>query len=145
MNGQQIRSVVCVGLFGVLLGLGLGLRGVQGAGPVGTDFTYQGELKDGGVIVDGVYDFEFKVFDAAVAGIQKGGTVNEEDVTVAAGRFTVKLDFGGGVFDGQERWLELDVRAGAVTDPNLNVSRQIRDEIIEWRDLRDSGGGSGGK
>ncbi|MCH9023668.1 MAG: hypothetical protein IID32_13035, partial [Planctomycetes bacterium] len=107
------------------LGLGVG----SGGGAWGTGFNYKGELKDGGVVVDGVYDFAFMVFDDAVAGTQKGGTVNEEDVAVAEGRFTVKLDFGSGVFDGDERWLEIGVRAGALADPNVYVTLTPRHEL----------------
>ena len=33
--------------------------------PVGTTFTYQGRLIDGGIAANGAYDLRFKLFDAA--------------------------------------------------------------------------------
>jgi hypothetical protein len=32
---------------------------------MGTAFTYQGKLQDGGAPADGLYDFDFKLFDGA--------------------------------------------------------------------------------
>ncbi|MCH9023136.1 MAG: aminopeptidase P N-terminal domain-containing protein, partial [Planctomycetes bacterium] len=92
-------------------------------------FSYQGELSDGGVTVDGDYDLRFRLYDESSGGSQQGATVLKEDVAVAAGRFTTKLDFGSGVFDGQERWLEIDVRNGVLTDPNLFVTLTPRQEL----------------
>ena len=36
------------------------------AAPVGTAFTYQGQLKAGGIPADGEYDFLFQLFDCRV-------------------------------------------------------------------------------
>jgi hypothetical protein len=82
---------------------------------VGTSFTYQGRLTDGGSPADGEYDFRFRLYDAASDGAQVGGTVAEEDVIVTDGLFTVQLDFGGGGFTGQARYLEIGVRPGSST------------------------------
>ena len=38
--------------------------------------------------------------------------VDAGDVWVSNGLFTLTLDFGAGVFDGSERWLEIAVRPG---------------------------------
>ncbi len=82
-------------------------------------FTYQGRLTDNNVAAGGTYEMEFRVFDAATAGNQLpqptpvtltftiAGT---NPVTVSNGVFTVKLDFGNGVFTGADRWLEISVR-----------------------------------
>jgi len=79
------------------------------AAPLGTGFTYQGRLNDGSVPASGIYHFVFELFDAA-----SGGTLlndNErEDVTVANGLFTVTLDFGSTAFNGQARWLQINVQ-----------------------------------
>ena len=80
--------------------------------PVGTVFTYQGKLTDGGAPADGTYDFEFKLYDALSGGSQVGSTVPLGDVAVADGLFTVQLDFGN-VFDGTALFLEIGVRPGA--------------------------------
>jgi hypothetical protein len=67
--------------------------------PIGTGFTYQGQLKQGGSPANGTYDLEFKLFDALTAGNQIGSTVTKADQAVVAGLFTVTLDFGT-IFDG---------------------------------------------
>jgi hypothetical protein len=60
-----------------------------------------------------VYDFEFKLYDAAGGGAQVGSTVALNDIPVSKGLFTVKLDFGAGAFGSGARWLNIGVRAGA--------------------------------
>ncbi|MBN2268967.1 MAG: tail fiber domain-containing protein [Sedimentisphaerales bacterium] len=106
----------------VILVLALGLTvcsaGVSRADPMGTVFTYQGRLIDSNSTADGLYDFQFKLYDANVAGTQKGNTINSGEADVIDGYFTVALDFGGGIFDGNDRWLEIGVRAGELDDPN---------------------------
>jgi hypothetical protein len=82
---------------------------------MGTAFTYQGLLIDGGNPANGEYDFEFKLYDASSGGTQIGSTVTLGDVTVTEGLFTVKLDFGSGAFNGDARWLDIGVRPGAST------------------------------
>jgi hypothetical protein len=80
--------------------------------PLGTGFTYQGKLTDGGTPANGLYDFELKLYDALSGGSPVGGTVTLGDVTVTAGLFTVQLDFGN-VFDGMALYLDIGVRPGA--------------------------------
>jgi endosialidase-like protein len=87
-----------------------------------TSFTYQGRLIDGGVPANGVYDLQFKLFDAPSAGMQQGGTVLRDDVSVTGGTFSVILDFGAPVFSGANRWLEVSVRPGASTDAYTTLS-----------------------
>jgi hypothetical protein len=84
------------------------------ATPVGTVWTYQGRLMDANSAADGEYDFTFKLFDDpnVVDSNQVGNDVNVPDVDVTDGYFTVELDFGGDVFDGDARWLEVGVRPG---------------------------------
>ncbi len=73
-------------------------------------FTFQGELRDGGTAVNGVYDLQFSLFGAAVSGTQFGSVLCADNVSVVNGRFTVVLDFGS-VFDGTDRFLEVQLRA----------------------------------
>lgn len=85
---------------------------------LGSAFTYQGRLLDGSLPANGTYDLEFKLFDAAAAGAQKGATITKEDVAVTNGLFTVDLDFGASsVFNGQALWLQVGVRPGPSADP----------------------------
>lgn len=117
----------------LLGGAGLGLRALaqhgawaeapdpQGAmrsqAAVGTTFTYQGRLTDGGgKPLTGAYDFEFRLYDGSGGGAnQIGGDVPVNDKQVDEGLFTVTLDFGSDAFTGEARWLEVRVREGAST------------------------------
>lgn len=90
------------------------LVGAALAAPVGTAFTYQGVLSDGGTPAAGPHDLRFLLYDAEVGGSQVGATVTADDLAVTDGRVTTVLDFGA-VFDGTARWLEIHVRPGAST------------------------------
>ena len=92
---------------------------ISEAAVMGTSFTYQGHLYDSNNVANGIYDFQFKLYDANVGGVQIGGDVNAPDVDVIDGYFTVDLDFGGSMFDGDGRWLEIGVRPGNQDDPNI--------------------------
>jgi hypothetical protein len=81
--------------------------------PVGTAFTYQGRLLDGGVPAEGDYDFEFTLYDDPAAGSVVASPISKDDEPVDYGLFTVVLDFGGGVFNGDARWLQVAVRPGS--------------------------------
>ena len=76
-----------------------------------TVFTYQGELADGGVPATGFYDLQFTLFDAPTNGAVLG-VVTNIGTAVDGGLFTVGLDFGAGVFDGSDRWLEIGAVVG---------------------------------
>jgi hypothetical protein len=79
-----------------------------------TAFTYQGRLTEAGNPGNGPYDFQFKLFDASSGGIQLGGTASVNDLAVASGLFTARIDFGN-QFNGNTRWLQVEVRPGAST------------------------------
>lgn len=77
---------------------------------IGTAFTYQGTLEDGGGLASGEYDLQFQLLDDGNGAI--GAPVIVQDVDVVRGVFTVQLDFGGAAFDGDERNLHISVRPG---------------------------------
>ncbi|MBK9120327.1 MAG: hypothetical protein IPM18_12110 [Phycisphaerales bacterium] len=87
----------------------------QADSPVGRAFTYQGELAQGGVPVHGNCDFQFRLWDAAVGGLQVGAMHALDNVAVVSGRVTVLLNdadqFGASPFDGKARFLEIAVRS----------------------------------
>jgi hypothetical protein len=87
----------------------------SGAQPLGSAFTHQGRLTDGGSPANGPYDFRCILYDAAAGGAQVGPIVALEDVAVAGGLFTIALDFGASAFRGDARFLEVAVRPGAST------------------------------
>jgi hypothetical protein len=85
---------------------------VFAATALGSGFTYQGRLTDGGEPANGTYDLRFFLYDAAAGGAQVGPEVLKEDVVVTEGVFTVQLDFGAGIFKGDALWLEIAVKPG---------------------------------
>ena len=79
-----------------------------------TSFTYQGQLKQDGNLVNGTCDFQFSLWDALTGGSQVGSTLDRPNVSVANGLFTIPdLDFGGSAFTGEARWLAISVRCPA--------------------------------
>ncbi len=83
--------------------------------PLGTAFTYQGRLNDAGSPASGTYDLRFVLYDSLVGGAPQGSPDCADNISVIDGLFTLDLDFGA-QFTGQERFLEIEVRA----DTGLN-------------------------
>src|SRR5678815_3436279 len=80
------------------------------AAPVGTAFTYQGELVKNGAPYQGTADFIFRLHNVVSGSGQVGSDVTMTGVSVpAGGLFTVNLDFGA-VFNGTALWLEVQVK-----------------------------------
>ena len=75
-----------------------------------TEFTYQGSLNVSNAPGNGNFDFEFLLFDAVSGGAQLGSTVALNNVVVANGVFSVKLNFGNQFISGANRFLEVRVR-----------------------------------
>ena len=94
-----------------------------GETPLGTTFTYQGQLKQGGAPFDGTADFQFTLWDAAgsgnppTGGVQVGGAQAINARPVTSGLFTVALnganEFGANAFNGNARWVQIAVRSPA--------------------------------
>ncbi len=105
------------------------LAGVSKAVPMGTTFTYQGQLYDAGYPANDHYDFAFRLYDANAGGDKVGADVNVADVNVIDGYFTVELDFGSGVFDGNARWLGIGARPGELGDPNVYTTLSPRQKV----------------
>jgi hypothetical protein len=140
MNQTNISKILTT-FFAVVLCLGpVGL-----AEPIGTAFTYQGRLIDANQVADGLYDFQFKLYDANSAGNKLGQDVNKPEVDVIDGYFTVELDFGS-VFDGNNRWLGIGVRPGVQSDPNIYTTLSPRQKITPtpYALYALNGGGAGG-
>jgi hypothetical protein len=95
---------------------------ISQAAPMGTVITYQGRLLDANEPADGLYDFEFRLFDDPFTGARQGGTIDVSDVDVIDGYFTVELDFGSEVFTGEARWLEIGVRPGDSNEVHTTLS-----------------------
>src|ERR1051325_11310053 len=92
-----------------------------GQTPMGTAFTYQGQLRFQNSAVSGLEDFEFRLYDSASGGLQVGPTLGVTGMQLVSGRFAVQLDFGPAAFLGDARWVEITVRPsvnGAFTTLN---------------------------
>jgi hypothetical protein len=88
--------------------------GHAAAAPLGTEFTYQGEVVDSGALAAGPVDLRFRLYDAAIGGVRVDAIgpfgVTANNVALVNGRFTTPLDFGAAVYAGDARWLEIDIR-----------------------------------
>jgi hypothetical protein len=108
MNARRLMRQVLV----IMAALGLYS---PGAYAVELPFTYQGQLKEDGVPVNGVVYLEFGLWDAPDGGSQIGwGYWTQSGVDVVNGLFTVEveaIEFGPEAFNGEPRWLQI-----AVTD-----------------------------
>ncbi|MHC4476858.1 MAG: hypothetical protein ACYTEL_14520 [Planctomycetota bacterium] len=98
---------------------------------MGTAFTYEGQLVDANAAADGLYDFEFSLYDNPdpCYAAQQGNTVSVNEVDVIGGYFTVELDFGSDVFNGDARWLEIAVRSHDPCDVNAFTRLLPRQEL----------------
>lgn len=95
--------------------------------PIGTSFTYQGYLDNNGSAANGMYDFEFRLYDADAGGVQIGSTATLNNVQVQNGLFVVALDFGAVAFGQNARWLAISVRpAGGGAFTVLSPRQELR-------------------
>jgi len=119
-----------------------------GVGPVsadtGTAITYQGRLIDNDEYADGLYDMMFKLKLDPVGAPQVGPQLQIDDVEVLDGFFTVDLDFGTGVFDGNDRYLQIGVRTADLDDPNGYTYLTPRQRIMPTPYAIHAGPGAGG-
>ena len=137
----------------VVFGYALALSAWTGVGaaaaPVGTAFTYQGQLKQDGAPENGNFDMEFRLFDAATLGNQIGNPVTLNGVAVSNGLFTVILNdtgqFGSNAFNGEARWLQITV-GGTPLSPRQKLTltpyaaRSLAPWLTSGTDISYSGG-----
>jgi hypothetical protein len=84
------------------------------AGPLGTAFTYQGQLTSGGSPANGNFDIEFALYISASGGTAVD-TVDVSGIAVSEGLLNASVDFTDVPFDGQALWIEVRVRPGGTT------------------------------
>jgi len=83
-------------------------------------------VNDGAAAAHGTYDFRFKLFQDSFGNTQAGGTVLMNGMAMTNGLFTATLDFGAGIFNGSNYWLEVDVRTnGGGSYANLNPLQAV--------------------
>jgi hypothetical protein len=96
-------------------------------GQIGTGFTYQGQLNDGGVGVNATTArVLYRLWDAETGGTQIGTDYVVHPVVITEGIFTTIVDFGGSAFTGEGRWLEIGVdTAGGTTYTWLTPRQKV--------------------
>ena len=112
--------------------------------PLGSEFTFQGQLKDGGIRADGEYDFIFRLYDADIGGAQVGSDVAVDGWPVVDGLFTLALDFGAAALNGDARWLEIQVRSDGQSGYETLSPRQPLNAAPYALYALDGPGGAGG-
>ncbi len=113
MKGKRFFGICLAAALVIVLVAGLAFAQAPES-PQGTGFTYQGQLKSGGSPYSGTCDLKFSLFDALSGGSQVGTTQSRLATQVTEGYFTIaSLDFGSGIFFGDARYLEIQVRCPA--------------------------------
>jgi len=108
----------------VLLGGVLAFFTVEPLLAQGTAFTYQGRLNDGTAPANGSYDLTFSLFNTSINGTPLVGPVTNSAVSISNGLFTVMIDFGFSVWNGQTNWLEIGVRTNGASSFTTLAPRQ---------------------
>jgi len=113
-----LLRIVLSALFILAFGAGLGYAqqpdnpdGVSAT--LGSAFTYQGQLKKAGLPVTAICDFEFRLYNSASGVSQIGPLESKTGIGVIGGLFSVTLDFGSGAFNGEGRWLGIQVKCSS--------------------------------
>ena len=100
------------------------------AAPAGTAFTYQGRLYDGSAVAGGFHDFRFTLMDSGGVPVPTAPCANPlvvNDAWVTNGLFTTQLDFCGSTFNGDARWLRVEVRtSGAAAFTTLSPLQELK-------------------
>lgn len=114
-----MRALLATWITLLLIGIGSAM-----AEPMGTGFTYQGELQNTGVAIDGQVEFEFEPFDAVSGGSSLASTVIQT-LMLNGGIFSTELDFGSLPFTGEAVWLEVRVREDSGSFTTLSPRQAI--------------------
>ncbi len=114
------------------------------AAVVGTRFTYQGTLRLGNDRAQGPYDFRFKLYDQATGGTQLQGTNMANNLPVTDGLFSITLDFGQTPINGDDIFLEIQVRDGTSTGSYTILSPRQRINATPYAVRALTGGDAGG-
>jgi hypothetical protein len=79
-----------------------------------TSFTYQGQLKRDGVPISGLVDARFSLWLSPTGQDpdthQIGGSIEVNAIEAVNGLFSTELDFGAGAYNGNARFLQVELR-----------------------------------
>jgi hypothetical protein len=113
---------------GVIASILVAAAAFRGGSPVDYTFTYQGQLRNAGALVNGPVDLRITLWDSDIAGGQVGPINNYQAVPITEGRFALGLNFGATAFDGSNRWVQLEFRSPAGSGQYLTLNP--RDKIM---------------
>ena len=113
---------------GVIASILVAAAAFRGGTPADYTFTYQGQLRNAGALVNGPVDLRITLWDSDVAGGQVGPINNYQAVPITDGRFALGLNFGATAFDGSNRWVQLEFRSPAGSGQYLTLNP--RDKIM---------------
>src|SRR6185436_1182492 len=106
------------------IALSLAIATLATSDPVGSSFTYQGQLTQKGKTLKSA-DVRFTLYDAETGGTQIASTIDLTYGKLLGGRFAARLDFGRAAFNGEARWLEIAVRTPSGTDAHPGVFKTL--------------------
>jgi hypothetical protein len=116
-------------VFGALAATLIAAAAFRGGGqPVDSTFTYQGQLRNAGQLVNGNVDVRFTLWDSDVGGTQVGNANSFTNYPLTDGRFALGLNFGTGAFNGDQRWVQVEFRSPAGVGQYLTLNP--RDKIM---------------
>jgi hypothetical protein len=116
-------------VFGALAATLIAAAAFRGGGqPLDSTFTYQGQLRNAGQLVNGNVDVRFTLWDSDVGGTQIGNTNSFTNYPLTDGRFALGLNFGTGAFNGDQRWVQVEFRSPAGFGQYLTLNP--RDKIM---------------
>lgn len=116
-------------IFGALAATLVAAAAFRGAGqPLDSTFTYQGQLRNAGQLVNGNVDVRFTLWDSDVGGTQIGNANSFTNYPLTDGRFALGLNFGTGAFNGDQRWVQVEFRNPAGSGQYLTLAP--RDKIL---------------
>ena len=81
-------------------------------------------MNAGGTPASGNYDLTFSLFNTNATGTPLVGPVTNSAVSISNGLFTVMIDFGSSVWNGQSNWLEIGVRTNGASGFTTLAPRQ---------------------
>ena len=95
---------------------------LTGGTPLDQAFTYQGQLRNAGQLVNGPVDLRITMWDSEVGGAQVGSANSFNAIVLNEGRFACGLSFGSSAFDGSNRWIQVEFRNPAGSGQYLALS-----------------------
>ena len=94
------------------------------ADPLGSAFTYQGQLNVSGVPANGNYDLQFSLCTAATGATCANPPVTQPGIAVVAGLINTAIDFTDVPYTGVALWVELAIRPAGTGSYTTLIPRQ---------------------